>query len=71
MAVAGQTGQTGEVTGMGVGDALSIHVEFELRVMFTIVIALGLCVAGWRYLRRASRRRTGDRDGNPRDTDAP
>ena len=56
---------------MGLGDALSIHVEFEFQVVFTVVIAVGACVAGWRYIRRTPRRGVGGVHTKQHDSDAP
>jgi hypothetical protein len=36
--------------------ALGIHLDIEFRVVFTVVIAVAACVAGWRLTRSALRR---------------
>ena len=56
---------------MGVGDVLGVHVELEVQVVFSVVIVLAACVAGWRYIRAASRRRVGTQCSERREDDAP
>jgi len=56
---------------MGVGDALAVHVELEFQVVLSVVIVLAGCVAGWRYIRGASRRRAGTQRSERREDDAP
>jgi hypothetical protein len=56
---------------MGLGDALNIHIEFEFRVVFTVVISIAACVAGWRYVRRTSRRGVEGQRSKPHGNDAP
>ena len=38
---------------------MNLHIELEFQIVFTVVLALALCAAGWRYVRFASRRREG------------
>jgi membrane protein implicated in regulation of membrane protease activity len=56
---------------MGVRDALSIHVAFEFQVVFTVVISVAACVAGWRYIRRTSHRGVGGQRSKQHENDAP
>jgi membrane protein implicated in regulation of membrane protease activity len=56
---------------MGAGDALSIHVEFGFQIVFTVVISVAACVAGWRYFRRTSRRVGGGQRSKQHESDAP
>jgi membrane protein implicated in regulation of membrane protease activity len=56
---------------MGVGDALSIHVEFEFQVVFAVVISVAACFAGWRYIRRTPRRGVGGQRSKQHENDAP
>ena len=52
-----------------VGDALSIHIQLEFKVVFTVVIAVAACVAGWRYIRAARKRAR--QDGAPDESTTP
>lgn len=56
---------------MGAGDALSIHVEFGFQIVFTVVISVAACVAGWRYIRNISRRGGGGQRSKQHENDAP
>jgi hypothetical protein len=56
---------------MGLGDALSIHVEFDFQVVFTVVISFAVFVAGWRYIGRAPRRGGGGQRSKQHENDAP
>ena len=49
---------------------MNIHIEFELQLVFTVVVALAVCAAGWRFVRAASRRRDSTPDRDPEKDDA-
>jgi membrane protein implicated in regulation of membrane protease activity len=56
---------------MGVADALNIHVELEFQIVFTVVISVAACVAGWRCIRRTPRRGVGGQCNKQDENDAP
>jgi hypothetical protein len=56
---------------MGATDAIGIHFEAEFQIVFTVVVAVAACIAGWRCLRAVLRRRAETRASEQREDDTP